>query len=310
MPTTIRRSLPLVVRAVRSTVLAGFAFATEVPFAGAQLPARRDQADMIPRDLVLALVSYGAGVGGANLRVGQAPDDIPPELVPPATEVLGSMTQFENVIIVLGMRESPDSAIGTMEERLVSAGWTRPPAPPARAVPRGFVSSDFPVGPMGGAPSMICKGDEFVNLSSMYRSSGGTLLKVAFNRGGRYSPCRQRREDGSFRSPYEEAPIPTLRAPTAAMTTEGGGMSSSSGNQVTVSTRLSTQLKTAEVIAHYDSQMKAAGWAAIGDGALDFLAARTYQKKDEKDRTWWAVLYSIKSPDARIQDVALQLTRR
>jgi hypothetical protein len=148
-----------------------------------------------------------------------------------------------------------------------------------------------------------------VNLSSMYRSSGGSILKVSFNRGARYSACRQR-DEVTYRSLYDEAPVPTLRAPAGAMTTGAGGMSTSGNNQFTLSTQLSTRLKPTEVVAHYDTQMRAAGWAQTGDGALDFLAARTYQKKDEKDRTWSATLYSIKSPEALEQDVGLRLSRR
>lgn len=300
MFTTIRRSI----------ALAGFAVAVAGAGSGAQVPPSRSaQPDLIPRDLVLALISYGAGTaGGADLRVGTVPNDIPPEFVPPGLEVLGSMTQFENVIIVFGTREPPDSAIGTMESRLLAAGWTRPPAPAPRQMPRGFVAADF-TGGMGGTPNFVCRGSETVNLTSMYRSSGGSILKLSFNRGARFSACRQR-DEPTYRSPYDEAPVPTLRAPAGAMTTGGGGMSSSGNNQFTLSTQLSTRLKPAEVVAHYDTQMRAAGWAPVGDGSLDFLSARTYQKKDENARTWSATLYSIKAPDALEQDVGLRLSRR
>src|SRR5688572_1680306 len=305
MPTSIRSF----VSAILWSFYLCFGLAALSTEARAQVPPARDaQPESIPRDLVVALLTFGTGVGGTDLRVGKMPDDTPPEFVPPGADVLGSMTQFENLVIVLGVRETPDSAIGSMQTRLLGSGWTRPPAPPRAPPPRGFVAADFPVGGgMGGMPDVLCRGDESVTLSSMYRSSGGSLLKVAFNRGARFSSCRQR-ESASYRSPYEDAPIPTLRAPPGSMMSGSG--SSASNDRMTLSTRLSTRLKPGEVVSHYDAQMRAAGWTPVSDGALEFLAARTYQKTDEKNRAWFAVLHSIRAREARDQDVSLTLSSR
>ena len=307
MPTSIRSFVRSVLWSF--CALAGFsALPTEV---GAQVPPARDgPPELIPRDLVVALLTFGSGAGGSDLKVGKVPDDTPPEFVLPGAEVLGSMTQYENLVVVLGVRETPDSAVGVMQTRLLASGWTRPPMPSRQPALRGFVAADVAVGfGMGDMPNVLCRGDESVTLSSMYRSSGGSLLKVAFNRGARYSLCRQREGAMVHRSPLDEAPIPVLRAPPGSMMTSGNGTSASS-DQVTMSTRLSTRLSPGDVIAHYDTQMRAAGWAPIGNGALEFLAARTYRKTDDKAQSWSAVLYSIKSPNARDQDVALTLSRR
>ena len=67
--------------------------------------------EMIPRELALALMSFSPGMSPENLRVGKAPEDIPPELVALGFQVLGSMTQFENSIIVFAAPQPPDSAI-------------------------------------------------------------------------------------------------------------------------------------------------------------------------------------------------------
>ena len=303
MPTSIRSSVGSLLWSLCAALSPALS-----PEVGAQVPAARDgQPELIPRDLVVALLTFGSGSGGTDLKVGRVPDDTPPEFIPPGAEVVGSMTQFENVVIVLGLREAPDSAVGVTQTRLLAAGWTRPAAPPRTPAQRGFVGPDFGGGSMGGMPDVLCRGDESVTLSSMYRSSGGSLLKIAFNRGARYSSCRQR-ESVSHRSPFDDAPVPTLRAPAGSMTS-GNGMSSSP-DRITVSTQLSTRLKPSEVAAHYDTQMRAAGWAPVNDGALEFLAARTYQKKDEKNRTWSAVLHAVSPPDGRALDVFLTLSTR
>lgn len=296
----IRRSLPL-------------ALFVATRLAGAQAGAKpADPQEPIPRELAIALLSFSPGMSPNDLRVGQAPDDIPPELVPPGLQVMGSMTQFENSIIVFAAPQPPDSAISMMETHLLGTGWTRPPAQPVMNRMRGgFVAAqDF--GATTDRPDILCHGDAFATFTSSYRRSGGSLLKVSYNRGARYSACKPQ---DAYRSPNEDAPIPTLRAPEGSMMTGnsmgssviGGGMGP---NQVTMSTRLSSRLKSGEVIAHYDKQMIAAGWTSLTEGAADNVAVHNYRKKDEKDRTWTATLVALGVPDSMDQEVALRLTRR
>ena len=268
---------------------------------------RRDQPEMIPRDLVVALLSFGQP-GNVDIRVGKVPEDVPPELIPPGAQLLGSMTQFETVVIVLAVPEAPDSAIGTMASRLLAGGWVRPPAQPRPPMQRGFVSADFASSGPDGAPSYLCRGDSTVNLMSIYRMAGGSLLRVNYSRSSRNPICRQRQDERAFRPPYDDAPIPTLRAPVGSMMS-GSGMSSANEG-FTMHARLSTRQKPAELVAHFDTQMKAAGWTALSDGAVEFMAARRYEKKDERGRTWYGTLYAIAGPQAMQHDVALHLARR
>ena len=79
---------------------------------------------------------------------------------------------------------------------------------------------------------------------------------------------------------------------------------------VTLSTQLTTRLKPAEVVAHYDKQMIAAGWTSLSEGAADIVAVHNYRKKDEKERVWTAALLSVLGPDEKVQDVSLRLSRR
>jgi hypothetical protein len=278
--------------------------------AGAQAGSKpADLLDPIPRELAIALLSISPGAGPNDIRVGKAPDDIPPELVPPGLQVLGSMTQFENSVIVFAAPQSPDSAIALFEANLLGVGWTKPPIPQNR--PRnGFVpANDFFSGAFD-RPDMLCHGEAFASFSSAYRRSGGSVVKVSYNRGARYSACKTPAEANAYRSPFDDAPVPLLRAPDGSMSNGGGSSMGGNNNQITISTRLSTRLKPAEVIAHYDKQMIGAGWTSLTDGAADNVAVHNYRKKDEKDRTWTATLLSMLVPDAMDQDVSLRLTRR
>jgi hypothetical protein len=300
MPHTIRRSLAITL------------FAWPVVASAQPGPKPADPQDMIPRELAIALLSYSPGMAPNDIRVGKAPDDIPPELVPPGVQVLGSMTQFENSVIVLAAPLAPDSAIALIETGLLGSGWTRPPMPQGR--PRnGFV----PANDLSGTydrPQMVCHGDAFASLTGTYRRSGGSIVKISYNRGARYSACKTQPDANAYRSSTDDAPIPTLRAPEGSMMLGGGsGVTSRPGigtSNVTMSTQLTSKLKPAEVVAHYDKQMIAAGWTSLSEGAADNVAVHNYRKKDEKERVWTAVLLSVMGPDEKAQDVSLRLSRR
>jgi hypothetical protein len=294
---TIRRSLAITL------------FASPVLASAQPGPKPADPQDMIPRELAIALLSYSPGMAPNDIRVGKAPDDIPPELVPPGLQLLGSMTQFENSVIVLAAPQPPDSAIALIETGLLGSGWTSPPIPQVR--PRsGFVPANDPSSTYD-RPQMVCHGDAFASLTGTYRRSGGSIVKISYNRGARFSACKTQPDGNAYRSSMDDAPIPTLRAPEGSMTLGGGsGMSVGGSGNVTNSTQLSTKLKPAEVVAHYDKQMIAAGWTSLSEGAADNVAVHNYRKKDEKERVWTAVLFSVLGPDEKAQDVSLRLSRR
>jgi hypothetical protein len=280
-----------------------------VPAVSLAQPPSQPSNEAIPRELVLALLNFGPGMGGASdILVGKLGPDIPPELVPPGMEVLGSTTQFDNALIVLAAPQQPDSATSRVEAHLLGSGWTRPPIPQGRPQ-RGFMPADFSSGPYL-PPDMLCRAETFITYTGTYRRNGGSVIRMAYNRGQRFSACRSREEMPAYRNPFEEAPVPVLRAPIGSMTKEGNSMSGSGQNAVSMSTRLGTRLKPAEVIMHYDKQMREQGWTAGSEGSVPFFSARMYRKNDEKSRPWTALLVSMVGADSTDQDVSLRLTRR
>jgi len=296
MHPTISRSLAVIMVSVTPAVT--------VAQSAAKPP---DAHDAIPRELVLALLNLGPGMGGPDIRVGKAPDNIPSDLLPPGLEVLGSTTQFESSVIVLAAREQPDSAVSRYEAHLLGAGWTKPPAPQARPM-RGFVSAD--VGQVTyDRPDVACRGEEFVTYSGTYRRNGGSLVKVTYSRGIRYSMCEARQDVTTYTSPSDEAPVPVLRAPSGSVTIDDGGMSAFSNDSFLLTTRLATRLEPGELVDHYDKQMREQDWASVGDGSVQFLAAHTYRKNDDKGRPWIATLLSIVTPDTSQQDITLRISR-
>jgi hypothetical protein len=289
--------------------LAVFMLSLTATTTGAQPPAKPpDSQEPIPRELALVLLNLGPGIGGAEILVGKAPDDIPRDLLPSGLQILGSTTQFETSVIILVAQEPPDSAVARYDAYLHSAGWTNPPVPQA-ARARGFVAAEF--GQVTyDRPNAACRGEQFVTYSGSYRRNGGSFVRVTLNRDNRSSMCKARQDVTTYRSPYDEAPVPLLVAPFGSMTTQGGGMSASGNDSFSFSTRLSTRLSPGELVDHYNKQLRDQGWTSVTNGSIQFMAARTYRRNDDQGRAWIGTLMSIALPDSsQQQDVSFKLTR-
>ena len=295
MHPTISRSLAVIMLSVTPAI------------AEAQTAAKAPDAQgPIPRELVLALLDLGPFTRAADIRVGKAPDYVPSELLPPGFEILGSTIQNESSVIVLATRDQPDSALSRYEAHLLSAGWTKPRAPQGPPV-RGFVSADAGQSTYD-QPNTACRGEEFVAYNATYRRNGGSLMKVTYSRTDRSSMCEARQDVTTYRSPYDAAPVPVLRAPFGAVTTDDNGMNAFGDNSFLLSTRLGTRLTPGELVDHYDKQMREQGWTSLENASLKFLAGRTYRTKDDEGRPWTATLVSIATPDSSQQDVTLRLS--
>ena len=296
MHPTISRSLAVIMLSVAPAVAVAQS-ATKPP----------DAQGPIPRELVLALLDLGPSMGTADIWVGKAPDFVPSDLLPPGLEVLGSTIQYESSVIVLATRDQPDSAVSRYEAHLLSAGWIKPRAPQGPPV-RGFVSADAGQGTYD-QPNVACRGEEFVMYNATYRRNGGSLMKVTYSRINRNSMCEARQDVTTYRSPYDAAPVPVLRAPFGAVTTDDNGMNAFGDNSFLLSTRLGTRLTPGELVDHYDKQMRSQGWTSVENGSLKFLAARTYRTTDDQGRPWLATLLSIATPDSSQQDVTLRISQ-
>ncbi len=296
MHPTISRSLAVIMLSVTPAV------------AMAQSAAKPPDAQgSIPRELVLALLDLGPSMGTTDIWVGKAPDFVPSDLLPPGLEILGATLQYESSVIVLATRDQPDSAVSRYEAHLLRAGWIKPRAPQGPPV-RGFVSADAGQA-TSDQPNVACRGEEFVMYNATYRRNGGSLMKVTYSRVNRNSMCEARQDVTTYRSPYDAAPVPVLRAPFGAVTTDDNGMSAFGDNSFLLSARLGTRLTPDELVEHYDKQMRSQGWTSVESGSLKFLAARTYRTKDDQGRAWLATLFAVATPDSSRQDVTLRISQ-
>ena len=206
----------------------------------------------IPTALAMALLEGGEYGWGRQPRfvVGRAPEGMLKDVTSlEGGTVLGGVSYDRNAVLVFAFTLPPNQVILSVDRQLRARGL-KPPPPPPDANRGGFVSSGFGYG--GG--SAYCADSTSIRLMSMPAPGGGTYLKLIQLRSQQFDFCVPRPR--MFAGP--EFKFPNL-VPPPGMSSEGGG-SGSGGNSSSISTHLSGPLKPAEVIAHYRTQLDAAGW--------------------------------------------------
>ena len=237
----------------------------------------------IPTELAVALIE-GSEYSGRQPRVvvGHAPDGMLPSVMSlEGGTVLGGLTSERGTIVVFAFTLPPNQVVLSADRQLRARGLT-PPPPPPDANRGGFVSSGFGYG--GGGASGYCADSTGVALASLPAPGGGTYLKITQLRNQQYNFCVPRDER------WRMMAMPTLKFPTLlpppGMSSMGAG-AGSGGNSASTSGHLTGPLKPAELVAHYRTQLDAAGWRTRTPVAMGDDAAIVYVEASDSTRIVW-----------------------
>jgi hypothetical protein len=255
----------------------------------------------IPTELVQALLGRGEydPARGPRLFVGRAPDGMPQNVTSlEGGTVLGGMEDGRNAVVVIAFTLPPNQVTLSVDRQLRARGWT-PPPPPPDANRGGFVSSGYS-SPFGNA---YCTDSSGLTLTSMAAPRGGTYLKLTQLRNQQFSFCRPGDRARTYGG--SEFKFPTL-LPPPGMVSQGGGRGMGGGS-ASISTRLNGPLKPAELIAHYRSQLDAAGWRTRAPVASDDDAAIAYVEVSDTARVAWrGIMTAFQVAPSRV-DVQIQV---
>jgi hypothetical protein len=235
----------------------------------------------IPTELVQALLGRGDydPARGPRLFVGRAPEGMPQSVTSlEGGTVLGGMEDGRNAVVVIAFTLPPNQVTLSVDRQLRARGWTPPPPPPESN--RGGFASSMYGSPFGNA---YCTDSSSVTLTSIAAPRGGTYLKLTQLRNQQFSVCRPGDRARMFGG--SEFKFPTL-LPPPGMVSYGGG-SGMGGGSASISTRLNGPLKPAELIAHYRSQLDAAGWRTRAPVASEEDAAIAYLEASDTARVVW-----------------------
>lgn len=294
----------------------------------AQAPAaapRRPPSDSVPRELVLALLP-----GSDGLRVGEPAGDLPRELVPASGRVLGSVEYGGTSTTLVVVAQPEHEAVAAFEAQGHAAGWTAPPPRPRTAMygeehTRGFVTTStenrmtMAIGPMGvggtrsTSATPLCKGDGMVSVVPSPWAGGRTLLRVMTMRAGDYSPCRPREDataDAQLMRSVRvyDSIVPALRPPPRAQVRWAGGGGST--GEWTTQAVIETSLTSADLLAHYATEMTREGWTPLGPAAATpSVALQAWRRTSTTGQLWHATLLFAARPEPGQHRAELRMER-
>lgn len=251
------------------------------------LPAGAQGApDLIPRDVVMAILRHGSLRGEPAILVG---DRLPDSLVnkvslPPGAHVLATLEAWSTTEVIGTAPQPPDSVRGWFASEFTRRKYEAQDAPGHRA----------PFRPAeGSAGGGFCGAGTYFNVSADARTSGQTEFvlrtqqrtscdqSVAFGPGGSWSS-----------SGDNPPPLPMLFNPKNAEALDrcdvrGGGASS------TAETGLSASASPEQLLAHYGKQLDSAGWRreTVSTGAVG-----TWTRRDSTGRDVRVQITALPSP--------------
>lgn len=211
------------------------------------------QQQTVPND-VLQMLRMGpmSGTPG-EIKAGPAPADFPSDVLPRGTVVVASQSNDRGTTVVGTLQALPSGWRNDYLASVGASGWMS-----QMPVMTGFTMSGT------SNSASICKGTDFVMMSTTPRKGGGLYVRAAVTRDPRRL-CQAR--PSGMDQYFADVAFPTLEAPPDVRPSGGG----SSGSQEDWSTRtqLTTGLSLAVLAEHYRQQIAAAGWIEDG-GPVSF----------------------------------------
>ena len=228
-----------------------------------------------------------APVQDIKITLGTLPEDVPfdPPL-PEGANLVASITgMYSTLEVLFDAPQSPDELAGFYQEALTAAGWQ--PRGGTETGP-GFVSAD-------AYGEIYCRkaGEESLTLQSRARPEGPTLARLTLQAGTDFHICNQPEAPEGAADPAREL-VPALQAPAEARMYETGG--GGGGDRYDYTAALETSLSAAELAAHFEPQLAAAGWQLLSSGSAEGIAWSTWSLQDPREKTWGGTLILTQNP--------------
>ena len=218
--------------------------------------------------------------------------------------LLGSAGFAGSAVVIYQVKGDLDAAHELAMSQMKAAGWTSPlPRQRPYYIDSGFLGSDDMI-PDGTNQVMLCKPDRAVMVMPLQIPSGPNVLRVVHMSNEMSSMCTaQMAERAMPRDPWSEAPLPRLHPPKDARVRNGGR--GGGGEPYSINAFASTAMTNQQLIDHYATQMKAAGWELNGAAAEKNAAVQSWRKK--QDQTDWMATLIVASAEGQMRMLQLNL---
>jgi hypothetical protein len=251
--------------------------------------------ELVPKELVAALLTgfVAPGAKVPEIVVRRLPESVPFDVPRPENaRIVGGLARPSNGTLVFSVAQRPRDAVRAYEELLRRSGWEEPTHGGGGFRPPDVIRS-----------GVFCQGEKrSISTTAAERGDGETYLQVRYSEADRYSQCEEPRRE-SFA--VQRGPMPTLDPPqrTAIVDANVGG----NRNYMEASARLKTDLRPAQLVAHYGEQLKAEGWAQRSETSGEGVSAQAWRIEDRRGKVWIGVLVAIAIPDSDDREVLFRV---
>lgn len=279
------------------------------PVATIQATRAAESADALLRELAIRMIApplffTGETPPAPELFVGRVPTLFSADLpIPEGARVIGGIARGDrSADLVVDVTQSPDDAIAFVESKLTAAGWQ---TPTMAYEPGGFV-----VAPYKTKTFCLSEDGPAIFVTAQKLTTGVTDLRYSLQTfkdqpSAAYTPCKPQPPVPEFIGLPE---FPPLVKPEGAKQSQVGGSGTETSYSQSVS--IETELSAPALRAHYDAQLREAGWQAQESGGDDRSAWSTWSFKDRRDRPQQGMLFVLQQDASKPEKfVYLQVTR-
>lgn len=254
--------------------------------------------DQIPRELVVALMSYD-GSSLPDILVGKAPPMLAPKLfVPPHARILGSQMSSSQTTIVVDVPIGVTELRLAIDSALVQLGWRRGPMND-----RGGAGGFRPA--TARTPSAYCDNGHSLTFVLIPRGTDASLLRYSItDYDNRCAVDLQQDRSMSYAFPALVDPAGSDRsaATCRSIRTPSGGTATGIA--------IKNALPLDEILAAYGKQFADSGWAAVPTPAGDRTVESHWRQTRGGSLTRYATLRVTQPaayPECRVMELFLDM---
>ena len=253
--------------------------------------------DQIPRELVVALMSYD-GSSVPDILIGKAPPMLAPKLfVPPRSRILGSQMSSAATTVVVDVPIDANELRLAVDSGLVSLGWRRGPMTDRSG--GGFRPAS------ARTPSAYCDSGHSLTFALVPRGTDAALLRYSItDYDNRCVVDLQQDRMMSFVFPTLVDPPESDRSAAACRSIRAGGGGPATGIAI------KNPLSVDDILNAYGKQLADSGWAAVPKAAGDRTVESRWRQTRSGTFTRYATLRVTQPaahPECRVLEMSIEM---
>ena len=222
--------------------------------------------------------------GGASIRIGSLPDDLPFDLpLPAGAAVVASISEpLLELQVILDVPQTSAEIKTFYEQALADAGW--------RKISAQNQGGGFVVAYDYGDTYCFTDDQAALMIQTLDAAQGTDLRLNLYTRDTSYM-CNP----GTQGMDQSMGMMPVLEMPAEAMMT-GSSSGGSSNGTADISADIQTQLSAIELQEYITEQLPTQNWRMVSQGSADSFAWSTWETSDAQEQNWMGTFLVFEFP--------------